>query len=240
MSKRRSVEIGGSPGDEVLTLINHRDAKYWECVCGHKIDGCFSHTCTLDIKEKVKLVFDLCDRDTCQVCKAWLKRERNLEVFQNQWYDDRDGYTRCEWCDAMCTDDIPKTCGCEWYIDEEGVDHCNTCHYWGYCRDTLFCSRCECSWYTDEEEGGRVMCSTCNKELKCKVNTSDTANTISTTTTTTTTTTTSSDDDDRCRHWYIDVEGLEVCGICHTPMYASSEECRKCGNNTCYRANHNE
>ena len=239
MSKRRrSVEVDGSDNTKVLTLINHRHAKYCQCICGFKIDGGFSHACALGIKEKVKLVFDLCDRDTCQVCKEWLKRERNLEIFQKQWYEDRDGDTRCDWCDVQCTNDIPKTCGCKWYIDEDGVDHCNTCHYWGYCRVNMFCCRCEYSWYSDDEEGGRLMCSTCNKEIKYKVNTSDAANPTTTTTTTSTTASGDGGDDDRCRHWYMDEEDMQVCGTCHTPMYTSSEECRKCGNNTCYRANH--
>ena len=75
------------------------------------------------IKEKVKLVFILCDHDTCQVCVDWLDRQRKLKIFEGQWFEDRDGYTRCDECGEKCNGDIPKDCACEWYIDEEGVQY---------------------------------------------------------------------------------------------------------------------
>ena len=202
--------------DKVLTLTNHREAECCQCVCGYKVGSSGTHACTVDIKEKVKLVFALCDRGTCQVCIEWMDRKKKLENFENQWYQDRDGYTRCDECDAKCDGEIPKDCGCEWYIDEEGVDRCNTCHYNDYCREALFCCRCRYSWYHDEND--RAMCSTCNKEIKYKSKTdaSDVA-------------------DDSCQHWYMGEEDIQVCGKCHTTMWTNSRYCEKCGNDTSYK-----
>ena len=92
--------------------------------CNHKFPTrrrLEKHTCNnIQVKES--------NTANCTICKY--KKEEQL--FKDQWYEDRDGYSRCSTCGVKSDDELPKHCSCNAYIDIDGVEKCKSCnHLWG-------------------------------------------------------------------------------------------------------------
>ena len=86
---------------------------------GKEISG--EHTCNvIQVKE--------CNTVNCIICK----NKKNEQLCKDQWCEDRDGYSRCSTCGVKSDDELPKECGCNAYIDIDGVEKCKSCnHSWG-------------------------------------------------------------------------------------------------------------
>ena len=110
----------------VLSLINHRHAKYIQCVCGYKIAVNVKHICEASIADMVKLQFIQCV-EPCTVCIDWMESKRRWKLYVNQWYQDEDGYYCCSDCRQKCEEYLPKYCDCDWHISREGSPTCNEC-----------------------------------------------------------------------------------------------------------------
>ena len=116
----------------MATFTYHKDSKTVSCVCGKEIYG--EHTCN-DIP-KVKE----CNDEDCTICDD----KEDERLFEEQWYVDRDGYSRCFTCGLKCDEDLPKHCNCNAFIDTDGVEKCKSCkHPWGL-KETEFdeCDNC--------------------------------------------------------------------------------------------------
>ena len=110
----------------------HKDSKTVSCVCGKEIYG--EHTCNDILKVKE------CKDEDCTICED--KEAKRL--FEDQWYEDRDGYSRCSTCGEKCYEDLPKQCNCNAYVDADGIEKCKSCdHPWGE-KETEFdeCNNC--------------------------------------------------------------------------------------------------
>ena len=96
----------------------HIPSKTISCICEKVISG--EHTChNIRVKE--------CNGENCIICK----NQKDLQLFIDQWYQDRDGYTRCSTCEDKCYGDLPKECSCNAYVAEDGVEKCKSCkHPW--------------------------------------------------------------------------------------------------------------
>ena len=122
--RRYCEEKYADPINEMLTITKHREAKFQECVCGYKIKE--EHICERDITSKTKLIFIKCDKD-CETCCNWTEAERNLKRYTEQWYVDIDAKVHCKECGNHSEPgEIPKTCGCEFYLNKDGKECCNT------------------------------------------------------------------------------------------------------------------
>ena len=192
---------------EILTILNHRDASYQECWCGDKINN--KHICTADISKNRKIMFLECDIN-CNICIDWVDCQRKLKVYHNQWYVDRDGYTYCSECGSHATaDQIPKTCGCEFYINKQAEECCNVCHSNKYDSNQDFCVRCECCYDVDT-----MICSSCDKEITYKEMAIISKN--------------------NCTHWFLESNtGSIFCTNCNIENDCD-QRYEKCGNDTRY------
>ena len=103
----------------MATFRYHKDSKTVSCICGKEISG--EHTCyNIQVKE--------CNDENCAICKY----KKELQLFIDQWYEDRDGYSRCSTCGDKCDAELPKECSCNAYIDTDGVEKCKSCNrQWG-------------------------------------------------------------------------------------------------------------
>ena len=94
----------------------HKDSKTVSCICGKEISG--EHTCNdIQVKE--------CNTVNCTICKY----KKDEQLFIDQWYEDRDGYSRCSTCGVKSDDELPKDCSCNAYIDTDGIEKCKSCNH---------------------------------------------------------------------------------------------------------------
>ena len=101
----------------MATFTYHNDSKTVSCVCGKEITG--QHTCNDILKVKE------CDDEDCTICQD----KEDARLFEDQWYEDRDGYSRCSTCDLKCDYDLPKHCDCHAYVDRDGIGKCKSCKW---------------------------------------------------------------------------------------------------------------
>ena len=100
----------------MATFTYHKDSKTVSCICGKEISG--EHTCNdIQVKE--------CNTVNCAICKY----KKDEQLFIDQWYEDRDGYSRCSTCRVKSDDELPKDCNCNAYIDTDGVEKCKSCNH---------------------------------------------------------------------------------------------------------------
>ena len=101
-------------------IIHHVEYSVLHCVCGEKLE--WRHSCN-SLISGIKVV--AC-KDNCDFCKAAEKHR----LYVDQWTVDGDGYLRCTYCGLKCMDsELPKSCDCDGYIDEEGVSRCKNCNH---------------------------------------------------------------------------------------------------------------
>ncbi len=115
----------------MATFTYHKESKTVSCVCGKEING--EHTCNDILKVKE------CNGGDCTICDD----KEDQRLFEDQWYEDRDGYSRCTTCDDKCDEDLPKRCECHAYIDIDGVEKCKSCNrYWDQAYYNAKCNNC--------------------------------------------------------------------------------------------------
>ena len=103
-----------------MAFTYHCNSKTVTCVCGKEITG--EHICGGVPK------VEECTNKDCTTCQE-KEKER---LFEEQWFDDEDGYSRCSTCRDKCDCDLPKYCNCHAYIDIDGVKKCKSCdNPWG-------------------------------------------------------------------------------------------------------------
>ena len=99
--------------NKTITLIYHNGAKSIECHCGRIING--RHECTKGVEEateKIQVIecdFTKWNDNYCNVCM----KDAKQKDFDDQWYTDGDGYSRCSICYVKCEHgEVPKHCQC--------------------------------------------------------------------------------------------------------------------------------
>ena len=100
----------------MATFTYHKDSETVSCKCGKEIYG--EHTCNdIQVKE--------CNEENCTICKY----KKDQQLFKEQWYEDRDGFSRCSTCRVKSDEDLPKHCNCNAYIDTDGVEKFKSCNH---------------------------------------------------------------------------------------------------------------
>ena len=114
------------------TFTYHNDSKTVTCICGKEISG--EHACyVIQVKE--------CNGENCAICE----KKKVEQLFIDQWYEDRDGYSCCSTCGVKSDGVLPKDCCCNAYVDIDGVEKCKSCNrLWSGEKSMLFhdCEDC--------------------------------------------------------------------------------------------------
>ena len=132
---------------DTIVLTYHKNHNVVTCVCGVVVQG--EHLC--DIKASTKIQIKECNyqssysgnKECCLIC---LKMEKKQE-YENQWNEDEDGYSYCNFCGVKCDGELPKYCSCHAYVDLDGEKKCKSCHeLWEELDMDEECTICESKW----------------------------------------------------------------------------------------------